>query len=196
MTGADRQQIAIVGMASRTPGATGTDEFWQLLRHGHDAIRDRDRSQGPERGGFIEGVEEFDADFFNLQHVSARSQRDRPAATVALELARHGLEDAGIVGGPKSGVFLGVMPADYADLVAMAGADEVTRHTLTGLGCSLIANRVSRTLGLSGPSMTVDTGTQRSDDGGTDKVPVVVELADPGAEESGAQQIDADAIAG
>ncbi|WP_406458743.1 hypothetical protein OG782_37050 [Streptomyces sp. NBC_00876] len=41
MTGADRQQIAIVGMASRTPGAAGTDEFWQLLRHGHDAIRDR-----------------------------------------------------------------------------------------------------------------------------------------------------------
>ncbi|MFI6653759.1 SDR family NAD(P)-dependent oxidoreductase, partial [Streptomyces sp. NPDC050529] len=162
MTGADRQQIAIVGMASRTPGAAGTDEFWQLLRHGHDAIRDRDtnRPHGPERGGFIEGVEEFDADFFNMSPREATAAD--PQQRLALELAWHGLEDAGIVGGPKTGVFLGVMSADYADLVAMAGADEVTRHTLTGLGRSLVANRVSHTLGLSGPSMTVDTGQSSS----------------------------------
>ncbi|MFI1930493.1 SDR family NAD(P)-dependent oxidoreductase, partial [Streptomyces sp. NPDC020328] len=162
MTGADRQQIAIVGMASRTPGAAGTDEFWQLLRHGHDAIRDRDtnRPHGPERGGFIEGVEEFDADFFNMSPREATAAD--PQQRLALELAWHGLEDAGIVGSPKTGVFLGVMSADYADLVAMAGADEVTSHTLTGLGRSLIANRVSHTLGLSGPSMTVDTGQSSS----------------------------------
>ncbi|MFI1222601.1 MULTISPECIES: SDR family NAD(P)-dependent oxidoreductase [unclassified Streptomyces] len=162
MTGADRQQIAIVGMASRTPGAAGTDEFWQLLRHGHDAIRDRDtnRPHGPERGGFIEDVEEFDADFFNMSPREATAAD--PQQRLALELAWHGLEDAGIVGGPKTGVFLGVMSADYADLVAMAGVDEVTRHTLTGLGRSLVANRVSHTLGLSGPSMTVDTGQSSS----------------------------------
>ncbi|WP_299542259.1 type I polyketide synthase, partial [uncultured Streptomyces sp.] len=162
MAGADRQQIAIVGMASRTPGAAGTDEFWQLLRHGHDAIRDRDtnRPHGPERGGFIEGVEEFDADFFNMSPREATAAD--PQQRLALELAWHGLEDAGIVGAPKTGVFLGVMSADYADLVAMAGADEVTRHTLTGLGRSLVANRVSHTLGLSGPSMTVDTGQSSS----------------------------------
>uniref|UniRef100_A0AAU2VK75 Polyketide synthase n=1 Tax=Streptomyces sp. NBC_00008 TaxID=2903610 RepID=A0AAU2VK75_9ACTN len=160
MTGADRQQTAIVGMVSRTPGAAGTDEFWQLLRQGHDTIRDTNRPHGPERGGFIKGVEEFEADFFNMSPREATAAN--PQQRLALELASHGLEDAGIVGGPKTGVFLGVMSADYADLVAMAGADEVTRRTLTGLGRSLIANRVSHILGLSGPSMTVDTGQSSS----------------------------------
>ncbi|MEV6766387.1 type I polyketide synthase, partial [Streptomyces sp. NPDC051105] len=179
MTGADRQQIAIVGMASRMPGAADTDEFWQLLHQGGDAIRDRDTSRpfGPERGGFVEGVEEFDANFFRMAPREAVATD--PQQRLALELAWQGLEDAGIVVGAQTrasttsnnptdetpanvGVYLGVMAADYSDLVAMAGGRGVTRHTLTGVGRSLIANRVSHTLGLSGPSMTVDTGQSSS----------------------------------
>ncbi|MGH3382691.1 MAG: beta-ketoacyl synthase N-terminal-like domain-containing protein, partial [Actinoallomurus sp.] len=61
MTGADTRQIAIVGMASRMPGAAGPEEFWRLLRDGVDAVRDRDadRSVGPDHGGFVDGVDQF-----------------------------------------------------------------------------------------------------------------------------------------
>jgi acyl transferase domain-containing protein len=161
-----RQQIAIVGIASRLPGASGPDEFWDLLRGGVDATRDRDRDRlcGPDHGGFVDGADDFDAGFFRLGPREAAAAD--PQQRLALELAWHGLEDAGIVVPATSvariGVFLGVMAADYADLVAMAGTAGITRHTLTGVGRAMVANRISHTLRLSGPSMTVDTGQSSS----------------------------------
>ncbi|MGC4750675.1 beta-ketoacyl synthase N-terminal-like domain-containing protein, partial [Micromonospora sp. DT201] len=164
MTSAD--SIAIVGIAASMPGASGPEEFWQLLRGGVDAVRERERSRpfGPDRGGFVTGLDEFDADFFQL---SPREAADMdPQQRLALELAWQGLEDGGVVI-PKTstariGVFLGVMAADHADLVAMAGVDGITRRTLTGVGRAMVANRVSHALCLDGPSMTVDTGQSSS----------------------------------
>ena len=164
MVGKDRHQIAIVGIAARLPGASEPDAFWRLLSAGADAVKDRDRPFGPERGGFINGVDEFDAGFFRM---SPREAADTdPQQRLALELAWQGLEDAGIAAldepAARTGVFLGVMAADYANLVAMTGPDGVTRHTLTGNARSLIANRISHALHLSGPSLTVDTGQSSS----------------------------------
>nr|QLJ96957.1 SDR family NAD(P)-dependent oxidoreductase [Micromonospora carbonacea] len=164
MTRAHGQPVAIVGIASRTPAASGPDEYWRLLSGGVDAIRDRgpERATGPERGGFVDGVDEFDAAFFRMSPREA-AETD-PQQRLALELAWQGLEDAGIVvpesGSAPVGVFLGVMAGDYADLVVSSG--EVTRHTLTGMGRAMIANRVSYALGLGGPSLTVDTGQSSS----------------------------------
>ncbi|MET9736333.1 type I polyketide synthase, partial [Streptomyces sp. NPDC006458] len=182
MTGADRHRIAIVGIASRLPNASGPEEFWRLLAEGRDAIRDRapERPFGPARGGFVDGVEEFDAEFFRMSPKEA-AETD-PQQRLALELAWQGLENARIVPGPSEtagredletreeaehragriGVFLGVMAADYADLVARGDSRDISRHTLTGTGRAMIANRISHTLGLHGPSMTVDTGQSSS----------------------------------
>ncbi|HEV3172087.1 MAG TPA: polyketide synthase, partial [Actinocrinis sp.] len=171
MTAVTHRQIAIVGIASRMPNSSGAEEFWRLLQAGVDAIRDRDtdRPFGPDRGGFVSGIDEFDADFFRMSPREA-AETD-PQQRLALELAWQGLEDAGIVAPqatcpPASpttvAVFLGVMAADYADLVAMGGARGITRHTLTGLARSMIANRVSHLLGLHGPSITIDTGQSSS----------------------------------
>ncbi|WP_269321616.1 beta-ketoacyl synthase N-terminal-like domain-containing protein, partial [Saccharothrix sp. NRRL B-16314] len=153
-----------MGIASRTPGAAGAEEFWQVLSGGVDATRDRDRPFGPDRGGFVDGIEEFDAGFFRMSPREA-AETD-PQQRLALELAWQGLEDAGIVAAgtlpAKIGVFLGVMAADYADLVAIGGTRGVTRHTLTGVHRAMIANRISHTLRLHGPSLTVDTGQSSS----------------------------------
>jgi acyl transferase domain-containing protein len=166
VTDTQRQQVAIVGIACRVPGASGPEEFWRSLSGGVDAIRERDGNRlfGPERGGFVERLDEFDADFFRMSpHEAAATD---PQQRLALELAWQGLEDAGIVVSETSfargGVFLGVMSGDYADLVAMAGTRRVTRHTLTGVGRAMVANRISRTLRFCGPSMTVDTGQSSS----------------------------------
>ncbi|MFF2014258.1 type I polyketide synthase, partial [Streptomyces sp. NPDC058195] len=179
MTGADRHRTAIVGIASRLPNAAGPEEFWRLLAEGRDAIRDRapERPYGPARGGFVDGIEEFDAEFFRMSPGEAADTD--PQQRLALELAWQGLEDARIAHGPSGdaghggaaapadaagriGVFLGVMATDYADLVARGDDRDITRHTLTGTGRAMIANRISHTLGLHGPSMTVDTGQSSS----------------------------------
>ena len=164
MTGPNTRQIAIVGMASRMPGAAGPEEFWQLLRGGVDAVRDRDRAVGPDRGGFIDGVDQFDAGFFRMSPREAAGAD--PQQRLALELAWQSIEDAGVVPSGsvagRVGVFLGVMAADYADLVAAAGVGGVSRHTLVGVGRAMVANRVSHALGFGGPSLTVDTGQSSS----------------------------------
>jgi len=165
MIGEEQRQVAIVGIASRLPSASGTEELWRLLRGGVDATgaRPDGRSHGPERGGFVDGIDEFDADFFR---VSPREAADTdPQQRLALELAWQALEDAGVVvpetSSARVGVFLGVMAVEYADLMSADGG-ETSRHTLTGVGRAMIANRISHRLHLSGPSMTIDTGQSSS----------------------------------
>ncbi|HEV7807155.1 MAG TPA: beta-ketoacyl synthase N-terminal-like domain-containing protein, partial [Solirubrobacteraceae bacterium] len=165
-THTDAPRIAIVGIACRMPNASTPEDLWRLLRGGTDAIRarDRDRRNGPERGGFIEGIDEFDAGFFRMSPREAAVTD--PQQRLALELAWESLEDADIVApatsAPRVGVFLGVMAADYADLVAIGGARGIAPHTLTGVGRAMVANRISHSLRLGGPSLTVDTGQSSS----------------------------------
>ncbi len=87
----DRSPIAIIGMGCRFPGGANTPEaFWELLVNGVDAIsevkRDRwniedyydDNLATPGKmhtryGGFVEGLKEFDADFFGRSPREAES---------------------------------------------------------------------------------------------------------------------------
>jgi hypothetical protein len=52
--------------------------------------------------------------------------------------------------------------APGTDNIRHGGPAAITQHTITGLHRSIIANRVSYTLGVRGPSMTVDTGQSSS----------------------------------
>ena len=148
------------------PGAPDPQALWSLLREGEEAIAEppAGRPGGVLRGGFIDGVDEFDADFFGISPREAAATD--PQQRLALELSWEALEDAGLVreggDGARVGVFLGVMGGDYAHLVATAGRGRLTRHSMTGLGRSIVANRISYTLGLSGPSLIVDTGQSSS----------------------------------
>ncbi|MFF2331327.1 MULTISPECIES: type I polyketide synthase [unclassified Streptomyces] len=164
------RRIAVVGLACRLPGAGDGHEFWRLLRNGTDAVREapEDRWRGAElphrRGGFIEGIDRFDAGFFGISPREAASMD--PQQRLMLELSWEALEDARIVpadlGGGDTGVFAGVMWDDYAALQDRLGAAGVGRHTMTGTRRGIIANRISHLLGLRGPSMTVDTAQSSS----------------------------------
>ncbi|MGC0417757.1 type I polyketide synthase [Embleya sp. AB8] len=167
--------IAIVGMSCRLPGAPDPDRLWQVLRDGRDEVTsipdDARRAgftglgdTGVERGGFLDCVDGFDEAFFGISPREATVVD--PRQRLALELGWECLEDAGIVPatlrGGRTGVFLGAAGDDYALLTHAAGTSSITAHTVTGLQRGVIANRISYTLGLRGPSMVVDTAQSSS----------------------------------
>ncbi|MEV0637557.1 beta-ketoacyl synthase N-terminal-like domain-containing protein [Streptomyces sp. NPDC050619] len=161
--------IAVIGMACRLPGAPDPGSFWELLRTGRDAITDAPAERygelvpsAPPRGGFLTDVAGFDAGFFGIAPREAAAMD--PQQRLTLELAWEALEDAFVVPGSlracvtDTGVFVGAMADDYAQLTHARGAFAVSPHTLPGISRGVIANRLSNVLGLGGPSLTVDTG--------------------------------------
>ncbi|MDI2590643.1 SDR family NAD(P)-dependent oxidoreductase [Pseudomonas sp. 681] len=177
----DDQEIAIIGLAGRYPGARNMDEFWQCLANGQDMIReipaerwDHQRFYDPTRntigktyckhGGFIDDVDKFDPLFFGISPREAIGME--PQERLFLECAYETLEDAGYTrsslpvapGGGKGrsvGVFVGVMYQEYQ----LFGAQSTERgypFAVPGHPAS-IANRVSYIFNLQGPSIALDT---------------------------------------
>ncbi|WIN00592.1 SDR family NAD(P)-dependent oxidoreductase [Actinoplanes oblitus] len=171
----DEAPLAVVGMAGRFPGAADVDGLWNLLIAGADAIGpvparrwDASAVLDPERaiqgvGGFIDGVEEFDAAFFGVSPREAAAID--PQQRLLLETAWRTLEDAGIpaagLAGSRTGVYVGASWHDY-ELVRGRSAAPATPHSLVGNALDVIAARVSYFLKLRGPSLTVETGCSSS----------------------------------
>src|SRR4051812_4214007 len=76
---AQREPVAVVGLACRFPGAPDLESYWRLLREGRDAIRDVPASRwdgealydadpdaagrlSTKWGGFLDEVDRFDAE--------------------------------------------------------------------------------------------------------------------------------------
>ncbi|KAB1145065.1 polyketide synthase [Streptomyces luteolifulvus] len=162
------EPVAIIGMACRYPGgADSPEEFWRLLAEGRDAVTAFPADRGWDVGGlydpepgrpgrtvtqegaFLHDAAEFDADLFGM---SPREARDvDPQQRVVLETAWEALEHARIdplsLKGSPTGVYVGVMYHDYD------GADG---------GGSLTSGRISYTLGLQGPAVSLDTACSSS----------------------------------
>jgi len=172
--------IAVVGMGCRFPGAPDPVAFWRLLRDGVDAITEIPAERwdvdafyssdltapgkmNTRRAGFLAAVDQFDPLFFSISPREA-SEID-PQQRLALEVCWEALEDAGTsadrLRGSRTGVFMGAIWHDYADLHRRAGAP-ITAHTGMGQTLDIIANRVSYVLGLQGPSIALDTACSSS----------------------------------
>jgi acyl transferase domain-containing protein/acyl-CoA synthetase (AMP-forming)/AMP-acid ligase II len=171
---------AIVGMACRFPGADDLDAFWTLLQSGGDAVGEvpktrwdpagltealagRAAASGSRFGGFLRGIEDFDAEFFGI---SAReAARMDPQQRLFLEVVWRALEDAGIapesLAGSDTGVFAAVCGSDHA-LVHGADLSRVDADFGTGHSGSVVANRVSYFLDLRGPSLAFDSACASS----------------------------------
>ncbi|MCX4902872.1 type I polyketide synthase [Streptomyces sp. NBC_00878] len=169
----ETQAIAVVGIACRLPGAGTPQEFAALLARGGDAVTDvpadrrdilPDDPGIPTRGGFLDHVDIFDAPFFGISPREAAALD--PQQRLLLELGWEALEHAGTLpaalAGTAAGVFVGALADDWARLTQRQGPDAVTAHTFTGRQRSLLANRLSYSLGLTGPSLTVDSGQSSS----------------------------------
>ncbi|WP_281988848.1 SDR family NAD(P)-dependent oxidoreductase [Aquimarina aggregata] len=171
--------IAVIGLSSKYPGADTTEAFWENLKNGIDSITeipsdrwDIQKLFDPEKqkdgkiyckwGGFINGVDEFDSLFFNISPTEARSME--PQERLFLQNVWETIEDAGYTkksllkatkGKKDIGVFVGALYQEYQ----LYGAEETLKGnplTLPGSSAS-IANRVSFIFDFQGPSMALDT---------------------------------------
>jgi len=173
--------VAVIGMACRLPmGVDSPDRFWEALLQGEDLITeipadrwDADEYYDPEPGvpgrtvsrwgGFIDGVADFDPEFFAINEREAVAID--PQHRLLLETSWEAVEHAGVapksLSGSLTGVFVGVCHEDYAFVTSDAGALDGA-YGFTGTAFSMASGRVSYAMGLHGPSMTMDTGCSSS----------------------------------
>nr|AKA59088.1 type-I PKS [Streptomyces sp. WAC2288] len=161
--------IAVVGLSCRFPGAPDPDAYWRLLSEGESAVTEvpEDREPvGGRWGGFLDGVDRFDAGFFGIAPREAALLD--PQQRLMLELAWEALENARLdphtLRSSATGVFVGAMRDDYAVLLHRGDTADTaaSHHAMTGLSRGVIANRVSHVLGLRGPSLVIDSGQASS----------------------------------
>ncbi|MBD3315819.1 MAG: SDR family NAD(P)-dependent oxidoreductase, partial [Chitinivibrionales bacterium] len=170
------EDIAIIGMSARFPGAKNCDEFWGNLKAGKCSIREipADRWSikshydadplAPNKtvskwGGVLEDVDMFDPLFFNMSGKEA--EETDPQHRLFLEETWKALENAGYVGERLSdsvcGVFVGAVNGDYQTKMFYHDGAAKTAQSYWGNACSILAGRVSYFLNLKGPCMVVDT---------------------------------------
>ncbi|MDE0004938.1 MAG: beta-ketoacyl synthase N-terminal-like domain-containing protein, partial [Rhodospirillaceae bacterium] len=175
------EPIAITGISCRFPGGISgglstPQSFWEFVLNGGDAIRPvpverkslwdswLDGGDFPDWGGFVDGIDRFDAAFFSLSPREAR--HIDPQQRILLELAWEALEDARIpaarLEGRHVGVYMGIFLDEYWDLQRYTTPSQVGMHTNTGGTLSIAANRISYFLDLKGPSIAVDTACSSS----------------------------------
>src|SRR5687768_13473375 len=170
--------IAIIGIGCRFPGGINhPDALWKLLVEGSEAVSDvpadrwnvrrfYDAEPGivgksiARRGGFIDGIDQFDPQFFGI------SPREAPYVDpqhrLLLETAWEAIEDAGLVldfeKGTDLGVFVGISHNDYQVIQGTPWDSQgISPHSPTGSAHSIAANRISYCLNLRGPSVAMDT---------------------------------------
>ncbi len=126
-------EIAIIGMAARLPGANSVDEFWANLHDGVESIRSftpdelaacgvdevvRSDPNFVNSGALADQLDAFDAAFFGVSPREAQIMD--PQHRVLLETAWEALEDAGYDPERYSGhigVFGGVAPNTYREKI-------------------------------------------------------------------------------
>ncbi|MFJ1870809.1 type I polyketide synthase [Streptomyces chartreusis] len=178
--GPEAEPVAIVAVGCRYPGGVTTPEdLWRVAADGVDATCDFPTDRGwdlaslhhpdpdrlgttyTRRGGFLDGVADFDPLFFGMSPREALATD--PQQRLLLEVAWETLERAGIpaptLRGTDTGVFVGLMHVGYGSGVP---AHELESHIAIGSSGSVASGRISYVLGLRGPAMTLDTACSSS----------------------------------
>ncbi|WP_420124782.1 type I polyketide synthase, partial [Longimicrobium sp.] len=174
-------EIAVIGMSCRFPGARDTAEFWKNLSAGVESIRTFTDEEliaagtSPERlrnpafvraHGAMDDVFAFDAPFFGVSHREA--QVLDPQHRVFMECAWSALEDAGVDPSRFAGS-IGVYAGSGFSPHVRQVLEDPELSALVPWEMVLFSNdkdflttRVSYKLGLHGPSVAVQTACSTS----------------------------------
>jgi acyl transferase domain-containing protein len=129
--------FAIVGIGCRFPGgANSPQQFWKLLCDGVDAVTEippdrfdvdayfdadpgKPGKMSVRWGGYVDGIQNFDAQFFRVSPREAT--RIDPQHRLLLESVWEALEDGGqdpdAIGDTPTGVFVGLSSHDYGNIL-------------------------------------------------------------------------------
>jgi acyl transferase domain-containing protein/acyl carrier protein len=173
--------VAVIGISCRFPGAENLAQFWENLRDGVESISTFSDGEltasGIERsvfsqsnyvkaGSVLENIGHFDASFFGINPREAESMD--PQQRLFLECAWHTLEDAGynpdtyagtvgVYGGCAASSYLRELERNLA-LLEMVGHIQV----LIGNDKDYLTTHTSFKLNLKGPSFSVQTACSTS----------------------------------
>lgn len=168
-------EIAIVGVACRFPGAKNKYEFWNNLVNGVDSVNlvpnerwnaekyfstdvmEQDKTYCKWLGA-LDGIDKFDNIFFNISPREA-SNMD-PNQRLLLQEVWHCLEDSAIslkeIQDKITSVHIGSVAYEPYKV------EKTDVSTANGSYYFMLANRVSYFMGLKGESYTLDTGCSSS----------------------------------
>ena len=149
-----RSHLAIVGIACRAPSVRSPEELWRKLQ---------DRSW-PGRRRILDDGDRFDAASFGM--TVAEATAIDPQHRIFLECAREGLERAGYDPAQFDGtigVFASAGPSRHAfRTLSGRGGSDVGLAGLLGLEKDYLSPRAAYHLGLTGPSVTIQTACSSS----------------------------------
>jgi acyl transferase domain-containing protein len=181
--GLDYDPIAIIGMGCRLPGEVKSpSNLWDLLlamKSGHSLIpaarwnidafyhpngNEKIGTMSMNSGYFIhEDLRDFENSFFGINNIEATFMD--PQQRKLLEVVYECLESAGVpleqINGANIGTYVGSFTLDYW-MMQTREPDYLHRYHATGMGTTILANRISHALNLQGPSFTLDTGCSAS----------------------------------
>ncbi|KAI1261843.1 reducing type I polyketide synthase 10 [Xylariaceae sp. FL1019] len=177
------EPIAICGIGCRLPGQVSSPQaLWDLLSNAksangrvpqsrfnldgfyHPEGNDHAGSINMEGGYFLDdSVREFENSFFGINNLEATFMD--PQQRKLLEVVFECLENAGIpleqASGSNTGCYVGNFTFDYM-VMQMRDPDHLSRYSATGLGTTILSNRISHVFNLLGPSFVLDTACSSS----------------------------------
>ncbi len=174
-------KFAVIALACRFPQSPTLESYWENLvsarnlvtevpsaRWSMDTYFDRDKN-APNKsyskwGGFIEGVDLFDAAFFGVSPEDAVTMD--PQQRIMLELTRELFDragyDAAAIARERIGIFLGAGMNSYC----VAGFENLSARQMQRIivnRCpNMIAARLADFFNLTGPALTTDTACSSS----------------------------------
>ncbi len=161
--------VFICGLACRMPESPSASALWTNLVSGRDMVTVDSRRWPvgygglPARSGKIDGLDRFDAVFFNVHGRQARVLE--PQLRMLLEVGWEALVDAQIdparLRGSATGVYVGATQAN-ANIAWLRDEARISGYENTGAAQSMFANRLSYFFDFRGPSKCVDTACSSS----------------------------------
>ncbi|CAM2010578.1 type I polyketide synthase [Acanthopleuribacter pedis] len=172
--------IAVVGLACRFPGAADRNAYWDNLQNGVASVTElsdeallaagvpRAAFESPDyvrKAAILPDIDRFDAAFFGI--TPGEAEHMDPQHRLFLETAWHALEHAGVdpdrAEGPI-GLFAGAAMNTYGRLQADGGMLDLTRFYAHALGNDkdFLPTRTAYKLNLKGPALCVQTACSTS----------------------------------